>query len=76
LPVQIFMLAFQATRWLMEHEVPPPAGNNHPTSIPIGVFKIRDGYINIAAAGQAIWERFCEAIEAEEVAGLRARDVL
>jgi len=40
------------------------------------VFKIRDGYINIVSAGQAIWERFCEAIEAEEVAGLRARDVL
>ena len=60
------MLAFQATRWLMEHEVPPQAGNNHPTSIPTGVFKTKDGYINIASAGQAIWERFCKAIEAEE----------
>jgi formyl-CoA transferase len=37
------MLAFQATRWLMEHEVLPQAGNNHPTSISIGVFKTRDG---------------------------------
>ena len=36
------------------------------TSIPTGVFKIKDGYINIASAGQAIWERFCKAIEAEE----------
>jgi crotonobetainyl-CoA:carnitine CoA-transferase CaiB-like acyl-CoA transferase len=66
LQAQIFMLDFQATRWLMEHEVPPQAGNNHPTSIPTGVFKTRDGYINIASAGQAIWERFCTAIEAEE----------
>jgi crotonobetainyl-CoA:carnitine CoA-transferase CaiB-like acyl-CoA transferase len=66
LQAQIFMLDFQATRWLMEHEVPPQAGNNHPTSIPTGVFKTRDGYINIASAGQAIWERFCRAIEAEE----------
>jgi crotonobetainyl-CoA:carnitine CoA-transferase CaiB-like acyl-CoA transferase len=66
LQAQIFMLDFQATRWLMEHEVPPQAGNNHPTSIPTGVFKTRDGYINIASAGQAIWERFCKAIEAEE----------
>jgi formyl-CoA transferase len=30
------------------------------------VFKTWDGYINIASAGQAIWERFCTAIEAEE----------
>ena len=66
LQAQIFMLDFQATRWLMEHEVPPQAGNNHPTSIPTGVFKTKDGYINIASAGQAIWERFCKAVEAEE----------
>lgn len=67
LQAQIFMLDFQATRWLMEHEVPPQAGNNHPTSIPTGVFKTSDGYINIASAGQAIWERFCKAIEAEDL---------
>jgi crotonobetainyl-CoA:carnitine CoA-transferase CaiB-like acyl-CoA transferase len=46
--------------------VPRQAGNNHPTSIPTGVFKTKDGYINIASAGQAIWERFCKAIQAEE----------
>ena len=40
---------------------PKQAGNNHPTSIPTGVFKTTDGHINIAAAGQAIWERFCKA---------------
>ena len=52
LQAQIFMLDFQATRWLTGGEVPPQAGNNHPTSIPTGVFKTSDGYINIAAAGQ------------------------
>jgi formyl-CoA transferase len=65
LQAQIFMLDFQAARWLMHHEVAPQAGNNHPTSIPTGVFKTRDGHINIASAGQAIWERFCKAISAE-----------
>lgn len=67
LQAQIFMLDFQATRWLMEHEVPQQAGNNHPTSIPTGVFKTLDGYINIASAGQAIWERFCRAIAADDL---------
>ncbi|HXW49105.1 MAG TPA: CoA transferase, partial [Xanthobacteraceae bacterium] len=33
---------------------------NHPTSIPTGVFKTKDGYINIATTGQKIWQRFCE----------------
>ena len=67
LQAQIFMLDFQAARWLLEKEVPPQAGNNHPTSIPTGVFKTSDGYINIASAGEAIWQRLCKAIEAPEL---------
>jgi len=59
LAAQIFMLDFQAARWLMNQDVPQQAGNNHPTSIPTGVFKTSDGHINIAVAGQVIWERFC-----------------
>ena len=69
LQAQIFMLDFQAARWLMEKEVPPQAGNNHPTSIPTGVFKTADGHINIASAGEAIWQRLCKAIEAPELLG-------
>ena len=34
LQAQIFMLDFQASRWLMEKEVAKQAGNNHPTSYP------------------------------------------
>ena len=45
----------------MAHEVAKQAGNNHPTCIPTGVFKTSDGHINIAAAGQVMWERVCEA---------------
>ena len=62
LQAQIAMLDFQATRWLMDGEVPPQAGNNHPTSIPTGVFRTADGHINLAVTGQKIWERFCSAI--------------
>ena len=64
LQAQIFMLDFQAARWLVDREVPPQAGNNHPTSIPTGVFETSDGHINIASAGQEIWERFCDVIDA------------
>ncbi|MFN3743601.1 MAG: CaiB/BaiF CoA transferase family protein [Hyphomicrobiaceae bacterium] len=58
LQAQVFMLDFQAARWLMDKEIPLQAGNDHPTSIPTGVFKTSDGYINIAVAGQAMWQRF------------------
>jgi formyl-CoA transferase len=67
LQAQIFMLDFQASRWLMEGQVPKQAGNNHPTSIPTGVFKTSDGYINIATASGKIWERLAHAIGASEL---------
>mgnify|MGYP002780568577 FL=1 len=62
LQAQVFMLDFQASRWLMEGQVPKQAGNNHPTSIPTGVFQTSDGYMNIAASGQKIWERCARAL--------------
>src|SRR5512147_2599763 len=59
LEAMLSMLDFQASRWLMSGEIPPQAGNNHPTGIPTGVFGTKDGHINIAAAGDEIYERFC-----------------
>jgi crotonobetainyl-CoA:carnitine CoA-transferase CaiB-like acyl-CoA transferase len=67
LQAQIFMLDFQAARWLMEKDVAQQAGNDHPTSIPTGVFKTSDGYINIATTGGRIWLRFCEALGAPDL---------
>ena len=62
LEAQIAMLDFQAARWTVAGEVPPQAGNNHPTSIPTGVFETADGFINIAASGDAMWRRLCELL--------------
>ena len=59
LQAQVAMLDFQAERWLLDGEVPGQAGNDHPTAIPTGVFETRDGHINIAATGDAIYPRFC-----------------
>ena len=67
LQAQIFMLDFQAARWLQMKELAKQAGNNHPTSIPTGVFKTKDGHINIASTGQVMWERLCKAIEAPDL---------
>ena len=68
LQAQLFMLDFQAARWLMKGEVAGQAGNNHPTAIPTGVFRTRDGHMNLAVAGHKIWSRFCEAVGAPALA--------
>ena len=65
LAAQIAMMDFQAARYLMEGDVPGQAGNNHPTSIPTGVFATLDGHVNIAASGGVIWVRLARALGLE-----------
>jgi crotonobetainyl-CoA:carnitine CoA-transferase CaiB-like acyl-CoA transferase len=67
LEAQIFMLDFQASRWLIAGEVAKQAGNDHPTGIPTGLFPTADGQINIAASGDNLWRRFCEAADAQSL---------
>src|SRR5439155_19095129 len=62
LEAQVFMLDFQASRWLIAKEVAPQAGNDHPTGIPTGVFPTSDGHINIAASSARVFGRFCDVI--------------
>ena len=66
LQAQIFMLDFQAARFLMAGEVAGQAGNNHPTGAPTGVFRTADGYVNIAPT-PVMWKRFCKAIAREDL---------
>lgn len=62
----VYMMDFQTSRFLIDGEVATQAGNFHPTSIPTGVYKARDGYMNIAVFGSKIWERFCNILGAPE----------
>jgi crotonobetainyl-CoA:carnitine CoA-transferase CaiB-like acyl-CoA transferase len=64
---QIFMLDFQAARYLISGEIPGQEGNSHPTGAGTSMFQTADGYINIAAAGERVWERFCKAADAQEL---------
>jgi crotonobetainyl-CoA:carnitine CoA-transferase CaiB-like acyl-CoA transferase len=68
LEAMIAMLDFQATRWLIGGEVPPQAGNDHPTSFPTGVFETSDGLINLAATGDRMFRDFLRVLGAEELA--------
>jgi crotonobetainyl-CoA:carnitine CoA-transferase CaiB-like acyl-CoA transferase len=59
---QIAMLDFQAAQWLIDRKVPGQHGNEHPLTVPTGVFETQDGYLNIAAIGQTMWTRLCDAL--------------
>jgi len=58
----IAMMDFQAARWTIGSEVPAPAGNHHPLSVPMGCFRTADGYVNIGGADGRLWRSLCEGV--------------
>ena len=62
----IAMMDFQAARYLTDGIVPEQAGNDHPTSSPMGLFPASDGMFNIGASGEGNWKRFCVALDRPE----------
>lgn len=63
----IALLDFQAARYLMDGEVPAQVGNDHPTSMPTSAYTTADGHINVAASGEGMWTRLCQAIARPEL---------
>ncbi len=63
LHAQIAMMDFQAARYLNEGDVPGQAGNDHPTSSPMGLYEASDGVFNLGASGEGNWVRLCEVVE-------------
>jgi crotonobetainyl-CoA:carnitine CoA-transferase CaiB-like acyl-CoA transferase len=68
LEAQIAMMDFQAARYLIDGQVPPQAGNDHPTTTPMGVIATADGFINIGVGGDGHWRAFCEVIGRPDLA--------
>jgi crotonobetainyl-CoA:carnitine CoA-transferase CaiB-like acyl-CoA transferase len=58
----IAMMDFQAARWTIDQEVPEPAGNHHPMSVPMGCFVTADGYVNVGAADGRLLSSLCEVV--------------
>jgi formyl-CoA transferase len=56
-------LSFQAAKYVNTGEVPPPVGNHHPLTAPMGVYRARDGYFNLAVGNDDMWRRFCKALD-------------
>ncbi|MSQ57844.1 MAG: CoA transferase [Limnohabitans sp.] len=58
----IALCDFQAARYLIDGEIPPQAGNDHPFATPMGTFQSSDGYFNIGASGTTQYRSLCEVI--------------
>ncbi|TDH63530.1 CoA transferase [Dankookia rubra] len=68
LEAMVAMMDFQATRWTMTQEVPQQAGNDHPTTVPTGLFRTEDGLMNLAGGGQEMWNRIVDTLGIAEQA--------
>ena len=53
--------AFQGTRWTVAGEVGRAQGNHHPSIAPYGLFRCRDGAVQIAVGSETLWQRLCLA---------------
>ena len=55
-----------AARYLNEGDTPAQAGNDHPTSSPMGLFEASDGAFNLGASGEGNWKRLCDCLNAPQ----------
>lgn len=63
------LMTYQAGRYFATGRPPGREGNHHPTVSPYGTFATRDGHINLAVGSDEQYRRFCEALQAPELAG-------
>jgi len=66
---QVALLTYQAGRYFATGAAPQRIGNRHASIAPYEMFKTSNGYVNIAAANEPMWQRFCNALD---LAGLLA----
>lgn len=62
----VAMMDFQVARYLTDGDIPAQAGNDHPTSSPMGLFEAADGMFNLGASGEGNWKRLCNALDKPE----------
>jgi len=64
---QVAVLENAIARYAISGEVPGPIGSRHPSITPFGGFKTKNSWVIIACGNQAIWEKFCKAVDREDL---------
>jgi formyl-CoA transferase len=62
---QVALLTYQAGRYFATGTAPGRIGNRHASIAPYELFRARDGYVNVAAANEPMWQRYCRSLEIE-----------
>ncbi|MBV9579871.1 MAG: CoA transferase, partial [Chloroflexi bacterium] len=60
---QVALLTYQAGRYFATDSAPSRIGNRHASIAPYEMFRTSDGYVNVAAANEPMWQRFCRALD-------------
>ena len=67
LEAMVGSLSFQAANYLNTGKVPPPVGNHHPQTAPMGVYRARDGFMNLAVGNDEMFRRLCGVLGVPEL---------
>jgi crotonobetainyl-CoA:carnitine CoA-transferase CaiB-like acyl-CoA transferase len=67
LEAMVGSLSFQAANYLNTGNVPPPVGNHHPQTAPMGVYPAKDGFMNLAVGNDEMFRRFCGVLGVPEL---------
>ncbi len=61
-------LSYAAQSWLADGREPPRLGSRHPNLVPYGAFATADGWIVVGVGSDALWRRFCAALDRPDLA--------
>ncbi|MGD9714059.1 MAG: CaiB/BaiF CoA transferase family protein [Thermomicrobiales bacterium] len=65
---QVALLTYQAGIYFATGQTPGQLGNAHPIVAPYDAFRVSDGYVNVAAGNDSLWQRLCAAFGMEDAA--------
>lgn len=61
-------LTYMATRYDITGDTPQRTGSRHPSIVPYGTFRTRDGWLALAIFTTPFWRKFCTAVGWHELA--------
>ncbi len=64
---QVSWLTYHAVSYFANHQVPERIGSSHASVAPYGAYPTKSGFLVVAVASDALWRRFCGAIERPEL---------
>jgi crotonobetainyl-CoA:carnitine CoA-transferase CaiB-like acyl-CoA transferase len=62
------LLTYQAAIYFATGRPPTRMGNRHPTIVPYETFEASDGEFVLAVGNEDLWRRFCELLDAPDIA--------